>query len=91
MKACLDSTHCSTVDPAVQPLAFEIGMQEFNNCVIIITRIMDYEFLTGSLLKDTAFVRQKLHLFMFGVREEQLMDIAVVVPNTEILCNLGHH
>lgn len=52
---------------------------------------MDYEFLTGSLLKDTAFVRQKLHLFMFGVREEQLMDIAVVVPNTEILCNLGHH
>lgn len=40
---------------------------------------MDYEFLTGSLLKDTAFVRQKLHLFMFGVREEQLMDIAVVV------------
>lgn len=39
---------------------------------------MDYEFLTGSLLKDTTFVRQKLHLVMFGVREEQLMGFAVV-------------
>lgn len=40
---------------------------------------MDYEFLTRSLPKDTGFVRQKPHLVMFGVREEQLMDIAVAV------------
>lgn len=47
--------------------------------MIIISSVKDYEFLIGSLPKDTGFVRQKRHLVMLGVREGQLMDTSVVV------------
>lgn len=46
--------------------------------MIIVSSVKDYEFLTGSLPKDTGVVRQKLHLVMFGVREGQPLDIPVV-------------
>lgn len=40
--------------------------------------VLDYELLTLPLPGYTDFVRDKLHLVMFGVGEGQFMDILLI-------------